>query len=125
MSQKIFMNFSRLFQDFMVYSRSWMISYCILFIEYSCFINDFDDFSRFLCVFFLQFILFISPFYHDLSHVFHILECIFLSERRHYVTFHPLGIFGHHWSLLFNVYFHIYFFVYLFVYLKSGGRFTF
>jgi hypothetical protein len=24
---------------------------------------------------------------------------IFLSERRHNVTFHPLGIFGHHWSL--------------------------
>ena len=34
-------------------------------------------------------------------------NCIFLLERPHYVTFHPLGIFGHHWSLLFNVYFHI------------------
>ena len=30
------------------------------------------------------------------------IECIFLSKRRHYVTFHPQGIFGHHWSLLFN-----------------------
>ena len=29
-----------------------------------------------------------------------IIECIFLSERRHYVTFHPFGIFGHHWCLL-------------------------
>jgi hypothetical protein len=43
----------------------------------------------------------------------------FLSERRHYVTFHPVGIFRHHWSLIFNVYFLIYFFVYL----ESGGRF--
>ena len=50
---------------------------------------------------------------------------IFLLERQHYVTFHPLGIFGHYWSLLFNVYFLIYFFVYLFVYLESGGRFKF
>ena len=25
-------------------------------------------------------------------------------ERRHYLTFHPFGIFGHHWSLLFTVY---------------------
>ena len=40
----------------------------------------------------------------------------FSLERRHYVTFHPLGIFGHHWSLLFNVYF----LIYLFVYLKFG-----
>ena len=39
--------------------------------------------------------------------------------------FHPQGIIGHHWSLLFNVYFHVYFFVYLFVYLESGGRFEF
>ena len=43
----------------------------------------------------------------------------FSLERRHYVMFHALGIFGHHWSLLFNVYFHIYFFVYL----ESGRRF--
>ena len=24
----------------------------------------------------------------------------FLSERQHYVTFHPFGILRHHWSLL-------------------------
>ena len=29
----------------------------------------------------------------------------FSSERRHYATFHPQGLFGRHWSLLFNVYF--------------------
>ena len=27
---------------------------------------------------------------------------IFLSERQHYVTFHPLGILGYHWLLMFT-----------------------
>ena len=27
---------------------------------------------------------------------------IFLSERQHYVTFHPLGILRYHWSLMFT-----------------------
>ena len=44
-------------------------------------------------------------------------NCIFLSERRHYVTFHPLGIFRYHWSLIFT------FLFYCFVSLENGGRF--
>ena len=47
----------------------------------------------------------------------------FSLERQHYVTFHLLRIFGHHWSLLFTVYFHIYLLIYFLVYLESGGRF--
>ena len=51
----------------------------------------------------------------------------FSLERQHYITFHPLRIFRHHWSLFFNVYFLIYLFVYLDVpgglNLKFGLRF--
>ena len=63
---KIFQDFSRFF---MFHSRSWMISYCILFKKYSCFINDFfkifHEFSRFHMIFkFFFYILFI---YHHFT----------------------------------------------------------
>ena len=44
----------------------------------------------------------------------------FPSERRHNVTFHPLGILRYHWLLMFTVYFLAYFFVYL----ESGRRYV-
>ena len=45
-----------------------------------------------------------------------IIECIFLSERRHNVTFHPLGIFRHHWLLMFT-----FLFTFLFTLKAKGG----
>ena len=40
---------------------------------------------------------------------------IFLSERRHYVTFHLLGIFRYHWSLIFT-----FLFTFLFTWKGAG-----
>ena len=34
-----------------------------------------------------------------------IIECIFLSERQHYIMFHPLGIFRYHWLTMFTLLF--------------------
>ena len=41
--------------------------------------------------------------------------CIFLSERQHYVTFHPLWIFRYHWSLMFT-----FLFTFLFTWKMAG-----
>ena len=30
------------------------------------------------------------------------MSVFFLSERQHYVMFHPLGIFRYHWSVMFT-----------------------
>ena len=68
----IFQDFSRFF---MFCSRSWMISYCILFTKYSYFNNDYDNFFKilhdFLKIFhdfkvFFYILFHFSPFYHDL-----------------------------------------------------------
>jgi hypothetical protein len=49
-----------------------------------------------------------------------IIECIFLSERQHYVTFHPFGIFRYHWSLMFT-----FLFIFLFPIWKGLGDIKF
>ena len=38
----------------------------------------------------------------EIIHVHIMIECIFLSERQYYVTFHPLGTLRYHWSLIFT-----------------------
>ena len=40
---------------------------------------------------------------------------IFLSERRHYIMFHPLGILRYHWSLMFT-----FLFTFLFTWNAAG-----
>ena len=47
---------------------------------------------------------------------------VYFSFRKTTLRYvYPLGIFGHHWSLLFTVYFHIYLLIYFLVYLESGA----
>ena len=89
----ISMNFSRLF---MFYSRSWMIYRCILFIKYSCFLIDFDDFfkifqkcswiSRFFMIF-KGFFLHLILSHHDLVMYFTIYICFQIAPYLKVCTF--------------------------------------
>ena len=48
---------------------------------------------------------------------------VFLSERGHYITLHPLGIFRCHWSLIFTFSFtFLLSYLLFFSYLERGGR---
>ena len=94
---------------FMFYLRSWMISYCILFIKYSCFINDFDNFFKIFHVLLNFFhVLFkmlndvyyillkkYSCFIHDFDEFFKILKKI----SRIFKIFHGF-IFFHHFTMI-------------------------